>query len=175
MQRTGIFERYHKLVGASCVTLVFYSLYEVIDMVGPQFRWWVWNEKLPTSVPTFAHVPMLNMQAFSIAIPFAMTFVTLAVSASGRAGSWTIARNVMVVSLLVWPILFLSSLPSLLMTLVGVPISTGRLISTWLLVAAVAAVAGPAFVGAYRARRADPTATPTGVENDYLAMTFVSV
>lgn len=55
VQRAGIFRRYNPLVGASCVATVFFSLYEVIDMVGPQFRWWVWNEKLSTSVPKQHH------------------------------------------------------------------------------------------------------------------------
>jgi hypothetical protein len=175
VQRTGIFRIYHPLVGACCVTFVFYALYEVIDMVGPQFRWWVWNENLSTSVPTFGHVPMLNMQAFSLALPFAMAIVTLVVSKPGRTGGRTVARNVMAVSVLVWPILFLSSLPSLLLTLVGVPVPTARTFSTWLLAAVVAVVAAVAFAGALRSRRADPDVIPHGVEKDYLALTFVVV
>lgn len=175
VQRTGIFQRYHKLNGASCVTITFYALYEVIDMVGPQFRWWKWNEDLPTSAPTFGHVPMLNMQAFSIALPFAIALVTLAVSRPNRTGGWIVARNVGAASLLVWPILFLSSLPSMLLTLAGVSVPTGRIISTWLLVAVVASVAAHGFVGAYRARRADPGVVPNGVRNDYLGLVFVVV
>ena len=103
-------------------------------MVGPQFRWWVWNENLSTSVPTLAHVPYINLQAFSIALPFAMALVTLWVSKQGRVGGWTVVRNVALVCVLVWPILFLSSLPSLLMALAGVPVSTARIVATWLLI-----------------------------------------
>lgn len=175
VQRTGVFRRYHAVVGASCVTVVFFALYEVIDMVGPQFRWWVWNENLSTSVPTLGHVPYVNLQAFSIALPFAMALATLVVSKQGQTRGRTVARNVVLVCLLVWPILFLSSLPSLLMTLVGVPVETARIIGTWLLIGAAAIVTAVAFVGAYRARRDDPTQLPAEVRRDYFGAVYVGV
>lgn len=175
VQRTGIFRRYHAVVGASCVTVVFFALYEVIDMVGPQFRWWVWNENLSTSVPTLGHVPYVNLQAFSIALPFAMALATLLVSKPGQTGGRIVARNVVLVCLLVWPILFLSSLPSLLMTVVGAPVATARIVGTWLLIGAAAIVTAVAFIGAYRARRDDPTQLPAGVRRDYFGAVYVGV
>lgn len=175
VQRAGIFRRYHALVGASCVTVAFFALYEVVDMVGPQFRWWAWNENLSTSTPTLGHAPYVNLQAFSIALPFAMALVTLLVSKQGQTSGRIVARNVVLVCALVWPILFLSSLPSLLMTLVGVPVGTARILATWLLIGAAAIVTAVAFTGAYRARREDPAQIPAGVDRDYFGAVYVGV
>ena len=171
VQRAGIFKRYPAVVGASCVTVVFFSLYEVVDMVGPQFRWWVWNENLSTSVPTLAHVPYVNLQAFSIALPFAMALVTLWVSKQGQVRGWIAARNVVLVCLLVWPILFLSSLPSLLLALAGVPVETARIVATWLLISAAAIVTAIAFIASGRDRRGDPA----GLDRDYFGPVFVGI
>lgn len=173
VQRTGIFQRYNIFVGASCVTVVFLTLYEVIDMVGPQFRWWVWNENLPTSKPTLFNVPYVNLQAFSVALPFAMALTTLLVCKQGRVRARIVARNVLAVCLLVWPILFLSSLPSLLMVLTGVSVETSRIVATWLMVGAVGVVTAVAFVRAYRARRDDPAHIPAGVDRDYFGLVLV--
>lgn len=175
VQRTGIFKRYHAVVSASCVTVVFLALYEVVDMVGPQFRWWVWNENLSTSVPTLGHVPYVNLQAFSIALPFAMALVTLWVSKQGQIGGRMVARNVVLVCLLVWPILFLSSLPSLLMSLAGVPVGTARIVATWLLFCAAGVVTAGAFTGAYPARRDDPATILTDADRDYFGLVLVGV
>ncbi len=173
VQRTGIFKRYHAVVGASCVTVAFFALYEVVDMVGPQFRWWVWNENLSTSIPTLGHVPYVNLQAFSIALPFAMALATLGVSRQDQVRARTVVRNVIVVCLLVWPILFLSALPSLLMALVGVPVPIARVVATWLLIGIAGIITVIAFLGAHRARRDDPATIPPGVGNDYFGLVFV--
>ncbi|MFZ3267708.1 MAG: hypothetical protein WA622_01920 [Mycobacterium sp.] len=173
VQHAGIFRRYNPFVGASCVTVVFFSLYEVIDMVGPQFRWWVWNEKLSTSVPTLGHVPYVNLQAFSIALPFAMALVTLFVTKPGQVSARTVARNVMLVCVLVWPILFLSSLPSLLMTLVGIRVDTSRIVATWLMIGVLGVVTIAAFIGAYRARRDDSVKFPSSMDRDYFGLGLV--
>ena len=50
----------------------------------PQFRWWVWNETTPNSMPTLFHVPYVNLQAFTVALPFAMALVTLWVLKAGH-------------------------------------------------------------------------------------------
>ena len=175
VQRTGIFRRYNAFVGASCVAFTFLALYEVVDMVGPQFRWWVWNEELSTSVPTLCNVPYLNLQAFSVALPFAMAFVTLIFCKPGQVRGVVVARNVVLVSVLVWPILFLSSLPSLILTTVGVSVETARIVATWLMVGTIGVVTAIAFVRAYRARRDDPAQIPAGVSGDYFVLGLVSV
>ncbi len=174
VQRTSIFRRYNAFVGASCVTVLFFTLYEVVDMVGPQFRWWVWNENLSTSVPTLGHVPYVNLQAFSIALPFAMALVTLKVSKPGRVSGRILARNVALVCLLVWPIMLLSSLPALLMTLAGISLATARIVATWLMISGAGVVTAIAFIGAYRARRDNPATIPAGVDRDHFGLILVA-
>ncbi|OBJ58251.1 hypothetical protein [Mycobacterium sp. 1423905.2] len=174
VQRTGILRRYNSFVGAACVAFAFLALYEVIDMVGPQFRWWVWNENLSTSVPTLSGVPYLNLQSFSVALPFAMAFVTLRCCKPGQVRAVTVARNVLLVSILVWPILFLSSLPWFFLTKVGVSVETARIVGTWLLVSIIGVVTAIAFVRAYKLRRGDPAQVPPGSSRDYFVAGLVT-
>ena len=176
VQRTGIFQALqHALVGASCVTVVFFALYEVIDMVGPSVPLvGVERDTCRPPVPKpLGHVPYVNLQAFSVALPFAMALATLLVCKQGRVRARIVARNVLAVCLLVWPILFLSSLPSLLMVLTGVSVETSRIVATWLMVGAVGVVTAVAFVRAYRARRDDPAHIPAGVGRDYFGLVLV--
>ncbi|MEB3049829.1 hypothetical protein KV112_08780 [Mycolicibacter sp. MYC123] len=175
VQRTGIFRLYNPVVSATAVAFVFHCLYEVIDHVGVQFRWWVWNEDLPTSVPSLGVVPYVNLQAFSLGIPFGLALVTLLVCRRPGGGGWLLARDVAVVSVLVWPIQAVFSVPALAIDVVADSMRTGRLTGTWLLIAAAAITTAIAFAGAYRARRTDPDLVPPGVDQDYFALVCVVV
>jgi hypothetical protein len=175
VQRTGIFQRYNAVVGATCVAFVYHCLYEVVDTVAVQFRWWVWNEELPSSRPALGVVPYVNLQAFGLGLPFALTLVTLLLSTRANVGGWTVARNAVVVSLLNWPIQFLFSGPATVIDLAGASIETGRLIATWLLIVSAGVVTAVAFTGAYLARRRDPDVLPVGVGRDYFALWCVLV
>jgi hypothetical protein len=175
IQRTGIFKRYNPIVGAACVAFAFHCLYEVVDTVGVQFRWWVWNEDLSTSVPALGVVPYLNIQAFSLGVPFGLALVTLLVSKRPASNRWLVARNVVLVCIFTWPVMFLSSLPATLLNLVGLPLVTARLVGTWLLIAAAAAVTGVVLAREYVARRHDASLVPPGVQRDYFALICVSV
>jgi hypothetical protein len=175
IQRTGIFKRHNTIVGATCVAFTFHCLYEIVDTVGVQFRWWVWNQNLPTSVPALGVVPYLNIQAFSLGIPFGLALITLVVSKRPAEGGWLIARNVLLVCIFTWPVMFLSSLPSALLNLAGVSIVTARLAGTWLLVAAAATVSAVVLVREYAARRQDPSLVPNGVQRDYFALICIVV
>lgn len=175
VQRTGIFRRYHPVIGAACVAFVFHCFYEVVDTVGVQFRWWVWNENLPTSHPALGVVPYVNIQAFSVGLPFGMALITLLASRLTDKGGWSVLRNVVLVCALVWPIQFLSSLPATLIDWLGGSIATGRLVGTWLLIAASGLITTWAFVGAYRARVTDPDLIPDIVRRDYFALVCATV
>ncbi|MGE2815117.1 hypothetical protein ACQI5H_08230 [Mycobacterium heidelbergense] len=175
IQRTGIFKRHNVIVGATCVAFTFHCLYEVVDTVGVQFRWWVWNEELSTSVPALGVVPYLNIQAFSLGVPFGIALLTLLVSKRPAPSGWRVARNVLVVCLFTWPVMFLSSLPATLLNLVGVPIISARLVGTWLLIAAAAALSAVVLAREYAARRSDSSRVPAGVERDYFALVCVVV
>lgn len=175
VQRTGIFKRHNPIIGATCVAFVFHCLYEVVDTVGVQFRWWVWNEELSTSHPALGVVPYLNIQAFSLGVPFGMALLTLLLARRPGVGGWIVARNVLLVCLFTWPVMFLSSLPATLMDLAGLSIETSRLIGTWLLIVAAGLVTAVVFVRELRARRNNPALVPEGVSNDYFALICVSV
>ena len=85
-----------------------------------QFSWWIWNEELPTAQPAIGVVPYSNVQAFSLGVPFGLALLTLAVSKLRAPSRWPIARNVALVCLATWPVMFLSSLPATLLNLVGI-------------------------------------------------------
>lgn len=174
VQRTGIFTRFPAIVGATAVAFVFHCLYEVIDTVGVQFRWWVWNETLSTSTPSLGVVPYLNLQAFSIGIPFGLALITLLVGKRPDLSNRTLLLRIGVVSILVWPIQFLFSAPATLIDLAGASIQTGRFIGTWLMIVVAGIVTAVAFIAAYRQRRTDPVLVP-GVERDYVALVSVVV
>lgn len=169
VQRTGILRRYHPLIGAACVAFVFHCLYEVVDTVGVQFRWWVWNQELSTSQPALGVVPLVNLQAFSIGLPFGLALLTLLVSRM-RGGRWRLMRDVVIVCIGVWPLQFLFSAPATLIDVAGASIQTGRLIGTWLLIAVCGAVTLWALVASYRARIADPASVPAVVRRDYFGL-----
>jgi hypothetical protein len=98
VQRTGILKTYNAFVGAVCVAFVFWCLFEVIDTVGPQWRWWVWNTELPTSKPSLGPIPYLSLQMFSVALPFGIAFAARLVSKTPHPGGWYIVRDVVMVS-----------------------------------------------------------------------------
>jgi hypothetical protein len=175
VQRTGIFKRHNPIIGATCVAFVFHCLYEVVDTVGVQFRWWVWNEELSTSKPALGVVPYLNIQAFSLGVPFGIALLTLLLARRPGASGWIVARNVALVCLFTWPVMFLSSLPATVMNLAGLSIESSRLIGTWLLIIAAGLVTAVVFVRELRARRNDFALVPEGVSDDYFALICVSV
>jgi hypothetical protein len=173
VQRTGIFKRHNVIVSATCVAFVFHCLYQVVDTVGPQFRWWVWNQDLPTSVPALGSVPLINMQAFTMGIPFGMTVMALLVCRQSHPSGWVVARSVFLVSLLAWPVQFIFSVPTFLLALAGVPVVTARLIGIWSMVVLAGVVAAVTFVREYRARSNDPALVPDGVSRDYFPLVCV--
>jgi hypothetical protein len=175
IQRTGIFKRHNPIISATCVAFVFHCLYEVVDTVGVQFRWWVWNQDLPTSVPALGVVPYLNIQAFSLGVPFGLALITLVLSKRPTTSGSLVARNVFLVSVFTWPVMFLSSLPWMLLNFAGVPIVTARTVGTWLVVAAAASLSAVVLVREYAARRHDPSRIPAGVQRDYFALICVFV
>ncbi len=158
MQRTGIFKNYNAVVGALSVAFVFHCLFEVIDTLGPQWKWWVWNTQLSTSIPALGVVPYLNIQAFTIVLPFGMALGSQLICKVPHRGGWTIARDVLAVSLLVWPLQFVAAMPATIVNLLGGSLSAARFVSAWVYIALAAVFGGYALVGAYRARRARPRA-----------------
>ncbi len=175
VQRTGVFERQRAWVGAVCVAFVFHSLYEVIEFVGPQLRWWIWNHDIPTGQPTLGATPYVNIQAFCIGIPLGMALATRLIATKPNQSGWRTVANVALVSLATWPVMFLTSVPSFVLDLVGFSTDTARLIGTWLIVVFCAAVTLLAFVDAYRARVRGDVELPSGIERDRFALISIAI
>ncbi|OBH60190.1 hypothetical protein A5686_21595 [Mycobacterium sp. E2479] len=178
VQRTGIFRKYHPVIGTICVTFVFHCLFEVVDTVAPQFRWWAWNtdsSAVPTAVPALGVVPLMNIEAFTIGLPFGMALGVQALCKIPHRGGWTLLRDVVLVSLLVWPIQLLFSGPAFLLQAVGVNIVTARFILIWLSVIVFGLVAFSVFLGAYRARLADPGLVPDAARRDFFPLAYTAI
>ncbi|MEB4209725.1 hypothetical protein [Mycobacterium sp. 94-17] len=174
VQRTGIFKKFNAFVSGTCVAFVFLALFEVIDTVGPQWRWWVWNTELPSSQPSLGVVPYASLQGFSLLMPFAIAFIARLLAKPARRRGWQLARDIVVVSLGVWPLMLLNNMLSLVFG-IGTSPQTGRFIATWLLVVGAASVSAYAFVGTYRARKQDPSLVPDSAHGDYFAAVCVGI
>jgi hypothetical protein len=175
VQRTGIFSRYSPVIGATCVAFVFHCLYEVVDTVGPQLRWWVWNQDLPSSVPALGVVPLVNIQGFSLGVPFGLALVTLLVSKRVDASGRRVARHVVLVCVLTWPIQIVPLIPATVIHMAGVSIVTARFVETWLLIVVMGLVTFAALIGIYRARRRDPGIEPDSAGRDRFVFACVAV
>lgn len=125
----------------------------------------MWNQELSTSQPALGVVPLVNLQAFSIGLPFGLALLTLLVSRLPKS-RWRLLRDVGIVCIGVWPLQFLFSAPATAIDLAGASVETGRLVGTWLLIAVSGVVTLWAFVVSYRSRRADPASVPAVVRRD---------
>lgn len=167
VQRTGIFSRNNIFVSAACVAFVFHCLYQVVDGLGPQLKWWVWNQEVSTAHPSLSGIPLLNMSAFSVMLPFGIALVTRWLCTIPHRGGWYIVRDVVVTSVLVWPVLFVGSIPPTIVDLLGGSLLVGRAVSAWAYVAILAIITAVAFYRAYRARRTDPAALPEALAREW--------
>jgi hypothetical protein len=68
----GVFARRGALAGGVCVGFVYHCFYEVFDHLGPQLRWWTWNQAADASHPAVASVPMSSMVVFATVAPAAL-------------------------------------------------------------------------------------------------------
>jgi hypothetical protein len=71
----GVFRRQGILVGAGCVGFVHHCFYEVFDHLGPQLRWWAWNNDSAFNHPMMASVPMTSIVLFAAIGPVALVFL----------------------------------------------------------------------------------------------------
>ncbi|MEB4209547.1 hypothetical protein [Mycobacterium sp. 94-17] len=156
MQRAGIFNKYSVVVGAACTPFATNCLYAPFDHVATQFYWWVWNNRVPSGHPTIGVVPMLSTQVFNVAMPFAFALFARLLCRPPDHRPLIIARNVIVIAVLTWPVTLLVVAPSVLLSMAGVPLDTARAVTLWSELTLLAVISMVAFVGALRARRAGP-------------------
>jgi hypothetical protein len=74
----GIFAKRGAAVGALAVAFVAQVFYEIFDHLGPQLKWWAWNDaNVQVNHPMFASVPMNSMVLFaSVSLAF-LTYVVV--------------------------------------------------------------------------------------------------
>jgi hypothetical protein len=84
----GVFRDRGIALGAVCVGFVHLCFYEVFDQLGPQLRWWAWNDANPINHPMFASVPMTSLVIFAAFGPAVLTvFVMLLVGRGVQRGN----------------------------------------------------------------------------------------
>jgi hypothetical protein len=139
VQRTGILDRRHPLIGAACVAVVFHAGYEIFDQLGPGLRWWVWNPDAPSNTPMIGDAPLTSAVIFAAAAPFGTVLLTRLLLARGPYG----------VGAFVWRTAVVGILTPLAMMIFSAPTApfgpTGRAVVLWAELAILAVVAILAF------------------------------
>lgn len=106
-QRAGVDRR--PILGASVVAFSFVVLYEVIDQVGPQFQWWIWNYDVPSGLPRLGAVPLSSITGFSIGVPFGVTLGSIWAT---RTSNDRVVRKIVGVSLWSCAALLIAGMPT---------------------------------------------------------------
>jgi hypothetical protein len=150
----GVFRRNVVLASIS-VGFVHHLFYEIFDQLGPQLRWWIWNDSLDINKPTLASVPMTSVFIFAALGPAALTllvrlFVGRKVERGERIGGWSLAGRTLASGVLVVPLIGLGSMPG---SAVGDKNNTAQDVVLWLCVAVFAAIAIPVLYQQWRASR----------------------
>ena len=103
----GVFARRGPAAGAVAVAFVAQVFYEIFDHLGPQLKWWAWNEEnVQVNHPMFASVPMNSMVLFaSVSLAF-LTYVVV------RLQNRPLAARVIVAGVLTPPAMAVAGIPS---------------------------------------------------------------
>ncbi|MBB3050469.1 hypothetical protein FHS23_001464 [Prauserella isguenensis] len=114
----GIFRRRGALAGSVAVALACQVFYEIFDHVGPQLKWWTWNDDNHiVNHPAMASVPLTSMLLFASVSMGAMTY--LVVRLTGRAAAdggprhgWSLVRRVLLAGVLTPVAMVIANIPS---------------------------------------------------------------
>jgi hypothetical protein len=113
----GVFRR-GVLVGAVAVAFVCQVFYEVFDQLGPQLKWWAWNDaNVKVNHPALASVPMSSMLLFASVSFGAMTYLTVRLAGSRDAGGqprrgWSLVWRIVVAGVLTPAAMGVAGIPS---------------------------------------------------------------
>jgi hypothetical protein len=129
----GVFKNRGALVGSILVAFVCQVFYEIFDQLGPQLKWWAWNDaNLEVNHPALASVPMNSMLLFASVSFGVMTFLAVKLTGSrsvdpprstgsGQAGpegpgeprrGWSLVWRIVLVGVLTPPSMALFGVPS---------------------------------------------------------------
>ncbi|RNL79013.1 hypothetical protein [Nocardioides marmorisolisilvae] len=107
----GIFKHRGALVGSIAVAFVCQVFYEIFDQLGPQLKWWAWNDaNTDVNHPSLASVPMNSMLLFASVSFGVMTF--LVVKLAGTRRGWPLAWRIVLAGVLAPPAMGVFGIPS---------------------------------------------------------------
>lgn len=116
----GIFRNRGALVGSVAVAFVCHVFYEIFDHLGPQLKWWAWNDdNLQVNHPALASVPMNSMVLFASVSFAVMTYLVVRLvgpsAGSGteeRRRGWSLTWRIVVAGVLTPPAMAVAGIPS---------------------------------------------------------------
>ena len=113
----GVFRR-GALAGSVAVAFVCQVFYEVFDQLGPQLKWWAWNEaNVKVNHPALASVPMTSMLLFASVSFGVMTYLVVRLTGSRDAEDaprrgWSLGWRIVVAGVLTPPAMGLAGIPA---------------------------------------------------------------
>ncbi|WP_109510390.1 hypothetical protein [Nocardioides speluncae] len=114
----GIFKNRGAATGAVAVAFACQVFYEVFDQIGPQLKWWAWNQdNTLVNHPMMASVPMNSVVLFASVSMGAMTYLVVRLTggtgADGRPRHGTsLALRVLLAGILTPPTMAIAGIPS---------------------------------------------------------------
>ncbi|WP_183098713.1 hypothetical protein [Nocardioides pelophilus] len=113
----GVFKHRGALVGSILVAFVCQVFYEIFDQLGPQLKWWGWNDaNVQVNHPALASVPMTSMLLFASVSFGVMTYLAIKLVGTKdgeepRRG-WSLTWRIAVAGVLTPPSMALFGIPS---------------------------------------------------------------
>ncbi len=114
----GVFRHRGALVGSILVAFVCQVFYEIFDQLGPQLKWWGWNDaNTDVNHPALASVPMNSMLLFASVSFGVMTYLAVKLAGSrtsdgGPRRGWSLVWRIAVAGVLTPPSMALFGIPS---------------------------------------------------------------
>jgi hypothetical protein len=105
-------------VGSVAVAFVCHVFYEIFDQLGPQLKWWAWNDaNQDVNHPALASVPMNSMVLFASVSFGVLTYLVVKLVGSpaadgGPRRGWSLTWRILVAGVLTPPAMGVAGLPS---------------------------------------------------------------
>jgi hypothetical protein len=113
----GVFRR-SVFAGAVAVAFVCQVFYEVFDQLGPQLKWWAWNDaNVDVNHPALASVPMNSMVLFASVSFGVMAYLVVRLVGSpaadgGPRRGWSLTWRIVVAGVLTPPAMAVAGIPA---------------------------------------------------------------
>ena len=109
----GIFRNRGALVGSIAVAFVCHVFYEIFDHLGPQLKWWAWNDdNLQVNHPALDSVPMNSMVLFASVSFGVMTYLVVRLVGSKPRNGWSLTWRIVVAGVLSPPAMAVAGIPA---------------------------------------------------------------